>query len=774
MSQPTLEPRATIDFESRSACSIRLCGSWKYSLNPTTEVLCLAFRLPHWTKGRTALWHPAFPQIDLDEANCADDLAELFRWVIDGGLVEAHNAFFERGIWTNIMTPQFGWPKIRAYQWRCSAAKAAAHSLPRSLEDALAAMNIHDVQKDTVGEKVMKSMAKPRKAKQSDRHARAQRFMPCRTCNATGKFQDLKKDGTPKANLSKCPMCNGTGHKCSDFSALLPMPTLWVETRESFEALFAYCRQDVLAEEGLSNQLPDLNEAETELYLLDQVVNATGFELDPEAVDAALQLIDMAAADINKELAVLTNGEVEKVTQREQMKDWLGEQGLKLFDTRKETLDELLDREDDKDAAPWAQPPAPHVRRALELMRMGGRSSTAKFMAMKHWMCPDNRIHGGLLYHGANTGRWSGSGVQPHNFPKGTAIKQEELWPLLKTLDAARIVTEAPRDKKGEPFYRSLMEALSQGLRGAIVPHPGWQLFVADYAAIEARVLLWVADDTDALDVFRTGADIYCYMADDIYGYKTNKADHPKERGIGKIAVLGLGYQMGAAKFVETCAAGGVTIAEDANCVECDVPSKQHRRVDHHFVAENPDDITAVRIVDAYRSKFWRVKNLWDDQESAAKAAVEYDDVVTQGPVTWVVEDDFLYCELPSGRRLAYPNPEIRETVTSWGATREQLTFMGINPLNRQWQRQHTYGGKLVENIVQAIARDIMAEAMMRCEESGRYVPVLSVHDELIAEGPLTEGSVHEFERLVSECPRWASGLPIAAEGWSGFRYRKA
>jgi DNA polymerase len=175
--------------------------------------------------------------------------------------------------------------------------------------------------------------------------------------------------------------------------------------------------------------------------------------------------------------------------------------------------------------------------------------------------------------------------------------------------------------------------------------------------------------------------------------------------------------------------------------------------------------------VNAYREKFWRVVDMWKDQEAAAIRAVRTRKPVDCGYVTWVREDPFLYCMLPSGRMLSYPWPEVRLRMTPWGQEKEALTFMGMNSYTKQWERQGTYGGSIVENITQAVARDIMAEAMVRCEDSGTYRAVLTVHDELVAEA--THGEVHEFEQLVAQCPDWATGCPIGVEGWAGIRYRK-
>jgi DNA polymerase bacteriophage-type len=283
---------------------------------------------------------------------------------------------------------------------------------------------------------------------------------------------------------------------------------------------------------------------------------------------------------------------------------------------------------------------------------------------------------------------------------------------------------------------------LSEGLRGAICAAPGSKLFVADYAAIEARVLLWLAKDEEGLDIFRRGEDIYLTMASDIYDRTITKADF-KERQLGKATILGCGFQMGASKFVDTAAAYGVEI----------------------------DETFSTDVVEAYRTRFWRVKQLWQDQQDASIRAVRTQKPVQCGRVMWERKGRFLYCQLPSGRRLAYPDPEIRKRMTPWGEQRPSLTYMGINSYTRQWQRQTAYGGMLVENMTQAVARDLMADAMLRIEQSGVYRPVLSVHDELIAEAE--RGSVRKFETLMAANPRWARGLPIVAEGWVGERYHK-
>ncbi len=683
---------ATADFESRSACDLRKTGSWKYSLDPTTEPLCLAFRLPHWKSGRTALWHPAFPQLGIAEAE-SPELKDLFLWVLAGKPVEAHNAFFERGIWTNIMGPRYGWPLVPQSSWRCSAAKAAAHALPRALADAVSALGLK-VQKDLAGQKLMKKLSKPRKPRKKE------------------------LEGWLAAG----------------------QPTLWWESKPWFQILWDYCRQDVLAEEALSAAIPDLPPNEVALYLLDQHINEVGVRVDLPAVDRALALIAEETETLNTEITELTEGFVTAVTQRQRLTIWLASEGLTLDDTQKQTIEDRLawSEEDEAEAPPWVGTLTPKTRRALEILQELGKSSTAKYEKMCQWVCPDGRLHGTLLYHGATTGRWSGAGVQPHNFPKGTykSWDMDDAWVYLQHSTRTQI----------REYWGSVMAPLSQALRGAIIPSVGKQLYVADYAAIEARVLLWLAEDEEALEVFRQGGDMYCVMATEIYGHPVNKKDHADKRQLGKVAILGLGYQMGASKFVATAATYGITIEED--------------------FAED--------VVRAYREKFSTVKQLWSDQEAAAIQATERPNKpVVCGRITWEKRRQFLYARLPSGRELTYPFPQVKTVRTPWDTFRPQLSFMGVSAYNHQWGRQTTYGGMIVENLVQAISRDVMAHAMQTLHHSGIYQPILTVHDELVAEATPVLGDLSDFLSLVTDLPEWATGCPVDADGWVGPRYRK-
>jgi len=351
----------------------------------------MAFHLPQWKKGRTALWHPDFPHLGMKETGVSE-LVELFNWIIGGGLIEAHNAFFERALWHNVAVPALGWPVVDSRQWRCSAAKAAAHALPRGLDDCSAALGLKE-RKDAVGSKTMMKCNKPRKPR--------------------------------KAELAAWQQEHGE----------IPMPLLWHESKELFEALFAYCRQDVVTECAVSEAVPNLSESEQALYCLDQTINERGFLLDMEAVGVALELIGSETARLNGELKALTGGNPEKATQRKKMHDWFLDQWVVIEDTKAGTIDEALGRDG----------LSPRVRRGLELLQALSRSSTAKYEAMRNWACRDGRVRGGLLYHGASTGRWSGAGVQPHNFPRGTVKDVSGAWDVLKSRSREAIESFNPK-----------------------------------------------------------------------------------------------------------------------------------------------------------------------------------------------------------------------------------------------------------------------------------------------------------------------------------------
>jgi DNA polymerase len=340
-----------------------------------------------------------------------------------------------------------------------------------------------------------------------------------------------------------------------------------------------------------------------------------------------------------------------------------------------------------------------------------------------------------LVYHTASTGRFGGAGVQFQNLPRGNI---KEIPTALKLLVAGD--HDLIRPIFGEP-----MGVFSSLLRSMIIPEKGNEFFCADYAAIEARVLFWVAGNKPGMDAFRDGRDLYKELAMVIFNHEVVEEVTKDQRFVGKTSILGAGYGMGPKKFQATCEAQGAQIHEQ----------------------------TAKLAIATYRKVHFQVVSLWDKYTRASIAATQNPGKIFSIKKTkWYVKDDFLYCELPSSRKIAYHKPSVKYELTPWGEKRPVLYHYGVNGLTRKWEESSTYGGKLTENVVQAIARDLMAEAMLRIEKAG-YEIVLTVHDELLAERKKGFGDLKHFCDLMNESPEWAKGCPINVEGWQGDRYRK-
>jgi DNA polymerase len=513
---------------------------------------------------------------------------------------------------------------------------------------------------------------------------------------------------------------------------------IWWDVPAKKEILFAYCQQDVRTERAIIKALRRLPPREREVYLLDQRINDRGVRVDLELVRAASIIVDVGVTRANARLDDLTNGAVTAVTQNGRMLSWLNEADAEVTSISKAAVAALLERDD----------LSADVEEVLQLRVTAGRSSVAKLQSLQLASSLDHRARGLLLYHGASTGRWTGKTIQPQNFPRGEVSDVEDYIPLIHAGDYDIIDLIAP----------PIVVVLSM-LRSMLTAAEGHELIAGDFSAIEARVLNWLAGQEDMLSLFRQydaadkkdkpKFDPYRHNAAKLYNIPLDQVEKFPHRQTGKFQELGCGYGMGAKKAVSAA----------KTVYQLDITSGQ-----------------AKEIVDSYRGTHQAVVNFWYETERACLDAVrEPGTVQTFGGLKNLratVRGGYLYILLPSGRPLCYAGPHIADRLTPWGEMKASLHFKGVDSFTKQWGVLGAYGGLLVENIVQAVSRDLMAEAMFRLENAG-YLPVLSVHDEVVSEVPEGFGSVQEFERLMSELPAWATGCPVAAEGWRGFRYRK-
>ena len=500
---------------------------------------------------------------------------------------------------------------------------------------------------------------------------------------------------------------------------------LWWDQPERKEALYRYCIQDVEVECQLADRLLALRDFEQRLWWLDQKINDRGVGVDLQLCKAALRVVRDTSAKLDLEMANVTDFDVTACTNVSQLTGFVRAHGVETDSLAKGDLDNLLRQE---------LPPA--VRRALELRKEAAKASVAKIDALMRGRSSDGRARGLLQYHAASTGRWAGRRFQPQNL-KRPELKKGEIEGAIQAVLTGDAETV-------EMLYGPPLSVVGDTIRGMIVAAPGHRLIAADFNAIEARVLAWLAGQEDILALFRKGADVYCYAATKIYGREITPKDE-NERQIGKVAVLALGYQGGKGAFATMANAYGVKVSE----------------------------AQAEEIKSAWRKANNRIVAFWWDLERAAKEAVDHPGkVVRCGMVAFRVAGSFLWLRLPSGRALCYPYPKIKEVPVPWGGTMMAVTYKGVDSYTRKWGECTAYGGLWAENVTQAVARDMMAEAMVRLEDAG-YPVVLTVHDEAVCEVPHGHGSAADFKSLMEMVPAWAEDCPIASGVWEGGRYRK-
>lgn len=707
--------RLFIDFETYSELDIKVVGAERYLRHPSARPLCMSFSL---NGAPSALWvNDGFhlapnkvigflrkvigflrkrPELIGREitVTLSKDVREALR---DPELkVYAHNALFDFRVWNYLCVPLFGWPPLRLEQMEDTMAICQYMSLPASLDKAGEALG-----------------------------AATQKTAGTRLINLTCSPQPVKEKRVV------------TGYR---------KPSLLdVRDTQNFVGLFEYCINDTNTLVAILDALPckQLPAREKEIWLMTAEINLKGLPVRKEEIDAINTRLDIFQKEKKGELLKLTDGKLYSGAQYAAIKKYCESLGYPIDNCQGAYLAEKV-----------GDPEMPeHIRRVLSITLVLGKSSTAKFRKIQDHMLPcetygDHVVRDTLCYHGASTGRWSGRGIQPQNFPGVVSRFPED--------DMGFFTLGLPID---DPVLKSKLL-----LRASIVAPEGHCIIAADYSAIENVVLAWIAGDEASLDDFRAGRKQYITMAVAVFGgtydaLKAAIADGDKDAllryKIGKALVLGCGYGMGAKKFREIASTVfKLDLTEEA----------------------------AAEYVAYYREHYYKNVECWYGLKNAATRAVISGTPQTFGSITYRTAKFngllWLMCVLPNGKKLFYPDPKIEEKyIPGYKKAGKQstLTYMGLNSVSKKRERMSLIPGRAAENVVQATSREIMAEGMLnvRSRMKGDVELRGTVHDEAI--GLCPEGRPELLGQMIKQlCDiPWAVGCPIRAAGYIDKRFKK-
>ena len=485
-----------------------------------------------------------------------------------------------------------------------------------------------------------------------------------------------------------------------------------------WETFKKYCMRDVDVERQIADKLKmyPISDEEHRLYVLDQIINDRGVLVDSELAEQAVKLNSIQTA-VAVEQAYMITG-LENPNSVTQLKQWLKENGVEIESLSKKAVKSLADETDGD------------VSEMLKLRLLMAKTSVKKYEAVIRSVCSDNRVHGMMRFCGANrTGRWSGNILQPQNLPQNH----------LPDLTLARDIVKDGDFEMLDMMFGNVPNVLSELIRTVLIPKPNHRFIVADFSAIEARVLAWIAGEQWRIDTFKNGGDIYCASASKMFKVPVEKHGVNGElRQKGKISELACGY------------GGSVGALKNMGAVEMGVQENELQGLINDWRNANP-----------------HIVRFWYEVGNAAMKAIKEKTTVPLGKLVFAYERGILFIRLPSGRRLSYIKPRIG--TNRFGG--DSITYMGINSA-KKWDRLETFGGKLTENIVQGTARDLLANALINAANAG-YDTVFHVHDEIICEVPNGYGSVDELCKLMCIKPEWADGLPLNADGFECEYYKK-
>lgn len=736
---PKWEPPPGVNPQQRGLPCI---GAAVYAEHPSTEVLTASYDLKDGRGVRR--WKPgqSLPQ-------------DLFDHLARDGLLEAHNRFFEWVIWDRVCTAKYGWPAPPPIeQWRCSAAKARAWNLPGKLAEIGRVLNLH-LQKDADGKRLIDKFSIPQ-------------------------------------NPSKTK------------------PALRIRPEDDpadFAHMEGYCDRDVETEAEASSRIPDLSPDELEFWQIDQLINELGVAVDRKAARGGIQIMGEAFERYNAELRSITGGTVERASELQKLQGWLGARGVHMYLMDEDAIEEKV--KELRGGAGFASAEELEALRALEIRQMIGSASVKKLYSLDRRATRSGRVLDMFVYHGARTGRVTGGDPQPTNLPNsgpnvyrcrcgrhfGTSksacpwcgnvapppVSPSDGGPGLiewcaeAACDAIEVITAGSLDVL-EMYFDSALPTISACVRAMFVAGDDCELVSSDYSMIEAVVLAQIAGEQWRTDLFQAGGKIYEASGAKVAGipyeevieYKRRTGNHHECRKKGKTMELALGYGGWVGAMVAFGA--GEWMTEDEMKESILAWRKASPEIVKLWGGQFVDE-DGMPAPPFFRNVTPRYTGL---EGMAVQAVLNPGREFTYRGISYFQRGDVLYCRLLSGRTIAYHRPRLRPSDRGNGYA---LSYEGwnTNPKNGPmgWIRMDTYGGKLTENVVQAVSRDILRDAIVRLWKAG-YKTVMHIYDEIVTEVPRGFGSVEEFERLMSIMPAWAEGWPVRASGgWRGTRYRK-
>lgn len=689
-----MEKTLSLDLETYSDIDLVKCGVYAYADSPNFEILLMAYS---FDESEVKIIDLALGEVipeEVKEAILNEDVIKT-----------AFNANFER-----ICLSKYFNSNLKSDSWCCTAVQASMLALPPSLEGVSEVLGLNN-KKMKEGKELIKYFC-----------------YPCKRANTNGN----RTRNLPEHDLEK------------------------------WRIFKSYCIRDVEAEIEIRNKLKSypISEKEMEIYKLDQSINDRGILVDMDLVKRAISCDKDFTAVATKRAYELTG--LENPNSASQIKEWLAHRGINIKSLSKKAVLKLAEKCDGE------------IEEVLKLRLLMSKTSVKKYEAIERSVCSDGRVHGLLKFYGANrTGRWAGRLVQVQNLPQNhikdldlarNIVKNEphcfEHSQMLNDKCAGNILengihcfehsqninSKSLRNivknkvfEELEMFYESTPKVLSELIRTVFIPKSGCKFIVADFSAIEARVLAYFAGEKWRLDVFKTHGKIYEASASAMFNVpieEINKASELRQKG--KIAELALGY------------GGGIGALTVMGALEMGLKEEELQP-----------------LVTAWRNANQNITKFWWNIDKAAVTAVKERTTVKVGKIEFTYCGGILFITLPSGRKLSYIKPRLQINKFD----REGLTYEGIGE-SKKWTRIETYGPKLVENIVQAASRDLLAEAMLRLDKAG-YKIVMHVHDEVVIESPINRNSLDEVCKIMCITPKWAEGLFLKTDGYECSYYKK-